>query len=373
MSGIYLHIPFCKQACHYCNFHFSTSLKYKDDFVAALLQEIEMQKSYLNAAPLNSVYFGGGTPSLLNNDDLEKIFSKIKEVHSILPDAEITLEANPDDLTNEKLKFLADSPVNRLSIGIQSFFDADLQYMNRAHNATEAVRCISQAKKYGFDNITVDLIYGTPTMNNQEWQQNIAQVLDLDIPHISCYALTVEPNTALAHFIKKGKSAPVNEEQTAEQFEYLCKVLQKAGYDHYEISNFAKPKHYAVHNANYWKGEHYLGIGPSAHSFNGISRQWNIANNALYLKSIQAGKVPYEKEILSAENRYNEYILTALRTIWGVNFDRLAKEFQAHFLERIQPYIDNQTIQKSNNNYRLTEKGKLLADNISMQLFVDEE
>jgi oxygen-independent coproporphyrinogen-3 oxidase len=369
MAGIYLHIPFCKQACHYCNFHFSTSLKYKSDMVAAIVQELEMQKNYLGNAPLDSVYFGGGTPSLLSGEDLDLIFAKINELYVLSPKAEITLEANPDDLTNEKLEIFKNSPINRLSIGIQSFSDADLKYMNRAHNADEAANCIQRAQFYGFTNLTVDLIYGTPTMNDAQWQENIEQVLALDVPHISCYALTVEPKTALEHFIKKGKSKPVDEEQTARQFEYLTARLKKAGFEHYEISNFAKPGMYARHNSNYWSGQNYLGVGPSAHSFNGKSRQWNVANNAKYMEGMKAEKLPFEREELTADQRYNEYILTTLRTMWGVDFNKISNSFHAHFLENVQPFLDNETVIKRKNKYCLTEKGKLLADNISMELF----
>lgn len=373
MSGIYLHIPFCKQACHYCNFHFSTSLKYKTEMVESIALELDLQKDYLGGKMLQSIYFGGGTPSLLDQNDLQVLFEKIQSLHKIDKAAEITLEANPDDLSPEKLRILQDSPVNRLSIGIQSFADEDLKYMNRAHNAQEASACILQAKEAGFSNITIDLIYGTPTMDDAQWKANIEQVLALDIPHISCYALTVEPKTALEYFIEKGKSQPVDEEQTARQFEYLTERLKSAGYEHYEISNFAKPGSYARHNSNYWQGEHYLGVGPSAHSFNGYSRQWNVANNAKYLQKLRDKQVPFEREELTAAQRYNEYILTALRTMWGVDFNKVPTSFQKHFKAQVQTFLDNQTVAKEATTYRLTEKGKLLADNISMELFAEEE
>jgi len=256
-------IPFCKQACHYCNFHFSTSLKYKDEMVRAIGKEIELQQGYLDSKELKSIYFGGGTPSLLSGADLDYLFEKIAQHYTIAPDAEITLEANPDDLTTERLQTLRDSPVNRLSIGVQSFFEEDLTFMNRAHNAEEAVRCIKEAKYFGFDNMTVDLIYGSPTTSHAHWQKNVEQVLAFDIPHISCYCLTVEPNTALEHFVKKGKTEPVDEAHAAEQFEMLVAMLTAAGYEHYEISNFAKPDQHAKHNSNYWLGEQYLPISQS--------------------------------------------------------------------------------------------------------------
>jgi len=338
--------------------------------VSAIVQELEIQKDYLGGKPLDSIYFGGGTPSLLSGEDLDLIFKKINDLHIISPSAEITLEANPDDLTDDKLAIFQNSPINRLSIGIQSFSDTDLKYMNRAHNASEAATCIQRAQKYGFSNLTVDLIYGTPTMSDAQWQENIEQVLALNIPHISCYALTVEPKTALEHFIEKGKSKPVDEEQTARQFEYLTAKLKEAGFDHYEISNFAKSQMYARHNSNYWSGENYLGVGPSAHSFNGTSRQWNVANNAQYLKEIEVGKLPFEREELSADQRYNEYVLTTLRTMWGVDFEKISPNFQKHFLKNVQPFLENKTVVKKENKFCLTEKGKLLADNISMELFV---
>ena len=371
MSGIYLHIPFCKQACHYCNFHFSTSLRYKSEMTAALVKELEMQRDYLPTRTLETVYFGGGTPSLLEGEDLEMLFATLQKLYKLQPHAEITLEANPDDLSAAKLRMLQAAPVNRLSIGIQSFSDADLRYMNRAHDAQQAEACIRKAQDHGFTDLTVDLIYGTPTMSDAEWEQNINRVLAAEVPHISCYALTVEPQTALDYFIKKGKSAPVDEEKTARQFEYLTRRLTAAGFEHYEISNFAKPGHYARHNSNYWTGKPYLGIGPSAHSFNGTSRQWNIANNALYLQNINAGTLPFEKENLSPTERYNEYILTALRTMWGVDATKIEESYRTHFLQKVQSFLANGTVRRTADTYILTEKGKLLADNISLELFAE--
>ncbi len=374
MAGLYLHIPFCKQACHYCNFHFSTSLKQKDGMVEAILQELELQKDYLQGATLDSIYFGGGTPSLLTQQDLLSIFEKINQLHLIAANAEITLEANPDDLSIQKLNELKNTPINRLSIGIQSFFEKDLTFMNRAHNATEAKNCIQNAQDIGFTNLTIDLIYGTPTTSNEAWQQNIQTALDFDIPHISCYCMTVEPNTALDHFVKKGKAEPVDEEKAAHQFEVLMTTLKSAGYEHYEISNFAKPDWHARHNSNYWLGANYLGIGPSAHSFNGKSRQWNIANNAKYIKVLSTQEIAFEVETLSKEQQYNEYILTALRTKWGCDLAKIATwgaSFKHHFEKISKSYIRNQLIQQKNNIFTLTDKGKLLADRIAMELFVD--
>ncbi|MFK7984226.1 MAG: radical SAM family heme chaperone HemW [Saprospiraceae bacterium] len=376
MAGLYLHIPFCKQACHYCNFHFSTSLKQKDVMVQAILQELALRSTYIGKEHLETIYFGGGTPSLLSQADLGLIFEKINQLYTIHEKAEITLEANPDDLSKQKLGELKDTPINRLSIGVQSFFEEDLQFMNRAHNAKEAKTCIQNAQALGFNNLTIDLIYGSPTTTNERWKQNIQTVLDFDIPHISCYSLTVEPNTALAHFVKKGKAEPVDEEKAAQQFEILMATLKAAGYEHYEISNFAKPDWHARHNSNYWLGATYLGVGPAAHSFNGTSRQWNIAHNTKYIQAITNNQSTFEKEILSQEQQYNEYILTALRTKWGCNLEKInswGSNFKTHFEKISKEYIIQGLIQQKNNIFTLTNKGKLLADKIAMELFIENE
>ena len=379
MPGIYLHIPFCKQACHYCNFHFSTSLRQKGAMVEAIVRELEWQKDYLQGAPLSSIYFGGGTPSLLDAAELEQIFSKIYQLHSVRADAEITLEANPDDLSLEKLQALRNSPVNRLSIGIQSFAEEDLRFMNRAHNAHEARACIENALALGFDNLTLDLIYGTPTTSHEQWARNLDTIFQYPIPHLSAYCLTVEPKTALDHFVRQGKASPVDEEHANAQFLYLMEATQAQGYEHYEISNFAKPGRYARHNSSYWLGEPYLGIGPSAHSFNGQSRQWNVANNAKYLKILNEGNVTqitdtelFELEELSPATRYNEYVMTGLRTIWGCDLQKIAPVFQSYFVENVQPFIDKGQVLMQNHQYRLSASGKFMADYIAAQLFFIE-
>jgi oxygen-independent coproporphyrinogen-3 oxidase len=379
MPGIYLHIPFCKQACHYCNFHFSTSLRQKGAMVEAIVHELEGQKDYLQGVPLSSIYFGGGTPSLLDAAELEQIFSKIYQLHSVQTDAEITLEANPDDLSLEKLQALRNSPVNRLSIGIQSFAEEDLRFMNRAHNAHEARTCIENALATGFDNLTLDLIYGTPTTSHEQWAKNLDTIFQYPIPHLSAYCLTVEPKTALDHFVRQGKASPVDEEHANAQFLYLMEATQAQGYEHYEISNFAKPGHYARHNSSYWLGEPYLGIGPSAHSFNGQSRQWNVANNAKYLKILNEGDSArladtglFELETLSPATRYNEYVMTGLRTIWGCDLQKIAPVFQPYFLENVQPFIDKGQVLVQNHQYRLSASGKFMADYIAAQLFFIE-
>ncbi|HAJ82714.1 MAG TPA: coproporphyrinogen III oxidase, partial [Zunongwangia profunda] len=318
MSGIYIHIPFCKQACHYCDFHFSTSLKKKSELVSALQNELVLRKNELPNEPIKTIYFGGGTPSLLNLEELTAIFKTIYTEFTIAENPEITLEANPDDLSEEKINELANSKINRLSIGVQSFFEEDLKLMNRAHNAEEALNSIKLARSK-FDNISVDLIYGIPGMSNERWQKNIQILLDLDIPHISSYSLTVEPNTALQKFIEKGKIKPVDDAAAAQHFETLRTVLKNAGFEHYEFSNYGKPGYFSQNNTAYWLGKPYLGIGPSAHSYDGNSRKWNIANNTLYIKAIERSELPLEVEELSITDRYNEYIMTRLRTYFGVD------------------------------------------------------
>lgn len=376
MSGLYLHIPFCKQACHYCNFHFSTSLKYKGEMVAAIIEEMALQKDYLKDKKLNSIYFGGGTPSLLEQKELEDLFAAIHQHFEVAPDAEITLEANPDDLLPPTLKNLAASSINRLSIGIQSFSEEDLRFMNRAHTAQEAAACVALARDAGFEQFTIDLIYGAPTTSDAQWAKNLEMAFALDIPHLSAYCLTVEPGTALGHFVQSGKAPPVDELKAARQLDYLIKATQAAGYTHYEISNFAKPGYYAKHNSAYWLGTPYLGLGPSAHSFNGQSRQWNVAHNAQYLKAIAAGNLPFEIEQLSAAQKYNEYVMTGLRTIWGVSLDKLeamGAAFAQHFQTEAQVFLSQGEMEKSDQVYRLTTEGKFIADRIAMELFVEEE
>lgn len=375
MPGIYIHIPFCKQACHYCDFHFSTSLKNKDAFVDALLLEIELRKDFFNTNSkpvIDTIYFGGGTPSLLSRDDLFRIFNQIAKHFSVAPHAEITLEANPDDITLQKLRELKQTPVNRLSIGVQSFRDEHLKYMNRAHNAFQGITSIIQSQEAGFENITIDLIYGFPELSNEQWQKNLDTACSLNLPHISSYCMTVEPKTAMDSFIKKGTQKPMNEEQAAVQFEMLVNTLKANGYEQYEISNFCKSNRYSKHNSNYWKGEKYLGLGPSAHSYNEETRQWNVANNAVYIKEIQAGKIPFESETLTMEQRYNEYILTTLRTVWGSDLNHLellGKSFLDHCMNESKVYENSGDLIQKDNHLYLTEKGKLLADRIASDLF----
>lgn len=377
MAGIYLHIPFCKKACHYCDFHFTTSLKYKEELLDAMHKELELQQTYLQGQVIETIYFGGGTPSLIGASEIQKLIDKILHIHTVSPNAEITLEANPDDLDLTTVRALKHTHINRFSIGIQSFFEEDLVWMNRAHNAAEADSSVKRVQDAGFENITLDLIYGYPILSDQKWKSNIEKVINLGVPHVSAYGMTVEPQTALASFINKGKQQPMNEQQSAEQYLTLIEMLQNAGFDHYETSNFAKPGCYSKHNTNYWKGVSYLGIGPSAHSFNGGSRQWNIANNAKYIDGILKGIIPAEHEILSIENRVNEYIMTSLRTMWGMDLNRIAIEFgqdyKKHIENNMQEFIDAEHISLNDNIATLTNRGKLFADKIASELFITEQ
>jgi oxygen-independent coproporphyrinogen-3 oxidase len=373
MAGIYLHIPFCKQACNYCDFHFSTSLKMKASFVDALLTEIELRKSVFDQQTINSIYFGGGTPSLLSEEDLTRIFETLFTSFRVSPLAEITLEANPDDLSPDKIKVLKNTPINRLSIGIQSFRDEDLRFMKRAHNAKEALSSIKSCKQAGFTNLTIDLIYGTPGMDTSAWLENLNIAFDLDIPHISSYALTVEPNTELHHQILHQKVSNVDENQSAAQFELLTSQMKRNGYEQYEISNFCKPGAYSKHNSSYWKKDMYLGLGPSAHSFYDNKRLWNVSNNTKYVKSLAQNLLPLQEEVLSLEDRYNEYVMTSLRTKWGCSIAEIetnfSSELAAYFRNEIELYVSTQNVLVKNEVYYLSEKGKLLADKIASDLF----
>ena len=379
MAGIYIHIPFCKQACHYCNFHFSTSLRRKTDLLEAILLEMEWRRDYLPEKAIDTIYLGGGTPSLLTRGDLERLFEHIHRYFDIAENAEVTLEANPDDLTQEYLKDLSGVEVNRLSIGVQSFHEEDLRFFNRAHNAIEARACIEYAQDLGFTNLTIDLIYGSPSTSLGHWEQNLQITFDYEIPHISAYGLTVEERTALAHQIQNGKVPAPDEEAAARQFELLMRAMRAEGYQHYEISNFALPGWHARHNAGYWTGEPYLGLGPSAHSFDGISRQWNVAHNQHYIKRMKeppkarADAHLFEREVLSPVQRYNEYILTALRTMWGCRLKLIDPDFRPHFLEHIQAHIRVEHVERKGDAFRLTDRGKLLADRIALDLFLEME
>ena len=372
MAGIYIHIPFCRQACHYCNFHFATSLHYKNDLIAALLKELTLQRDYLKNEPVETIYFGGGTPSLCTKDEIESIITVIQSSFTVMTDAEITLEANPDDITEEKLTTWKEIGINRLSIGIQSFFDEDLQWMNRAHTGQQAIDSLQMAVKH-FNNITLDLIYGTPQLTNEKWKKNVETALSFNIPHLSCYALTVEPKTPLDKMIKQHKSESTDPERQSEQFLLLMQWLGDAGYEHYEISNFSKLASPAGrtalrsrHNSSYWQGKKYLGLGPSAHSFNKTSRQWNVSNNLRYIDSINNGIIPFEIETLTESQKMNEYIMTSLRTIEGVQLDITG----IGFITKCQKFIDAGLMKLENKTLILTREGKLLADGITAELFI---
>lgn len=373
MAGIYLHIPFCKKACHYCNFHFSTSLQNREELVECLHIEAEMQKNYLEGRPVQTIYFGGGTPSLLPPAAISSLLDTLRRHYNVQPDAEITLEANPDDLQPATLEGLKAAGINRLSIGIQSFFEEDLRWMNRAHNAQQAEDCITQARAAGFDNFSIDLIYGGPTLSNEHWRQNVARAVALDVPHLSCYALTVEPGTALDHFIQHHKVPPIDPDRAAQHFEMLMQWLEEAGYEHYEISNFALPGKRSRHNSSYWQGKPYLGLGPSAHSFNISSRQWNVANNALYIQGVRKGSLASEKEILSPQMALNEYIMISLRTEAGCNLERVAERFGPEKSRQLysagKEFIEKGWMKEEAATLRLTRAGKFFADGIAAAMF----
>jgi len=372
---VYFHIPFCRRACHYCDFHFSTSLTRREEMVGSLAKELDLRASYLTDKAVGSIYFGGGTPSILATDDIQRLIDRAAAHFDIAPDAEITLEANPDDLNARKVAELRGTAVNRFSIGIQSFFDEDLAWMNRAHRAPEAEASLKRVQDAGFTNITCDLIYGFPLLTDEKWRTNIAMLTDSRVPHISSYALTVEDRTALAHHIRKGKAAPLDEEQSAAQFGTLMEILPEKGYQHYEISNFALPGMYAVHNTNYWSGTHYLGIGPSAHSFNGRSRSWNVVNNMRYIEDVRQGRPSAGSETLALNDQVNEYLMTSLRTMWGTDLDLIEQRFgsaaRSRTEEAVRPFVRSGEIIREESRAKLTTKGKFFADRIASGLFFD--
>lgn len=373
MAGLYIHIPFCKKACHYCNFHFSTNQKHKYEFLQALCKELQQRATELKNTTVSSIYFGGGTPSLLTSEDLNLIFKTIGTYYKIAPSAEITLEANPDDLKNSKIKMLSETQINRLSIGVQSFFEEDLQLMNRAHNANEAVESLKIARQY-FDNISIDLMYGMPQMSVERWRENLKVALGLGIKHMSCYALTVEPKTALEHFIKTSKHPPMNDALAASHFQVLIEDTQKAGLTHYEVCSFGTPEYFSQHNTSYWLGKPYLGVGPSAHSFDGKKRSWNVSNNTTYIKTLAKNQLPLTEEILTPENRFNEYLMTGLRTMWGVSLRNIDKnygsEFKTQLLENAQKHLNSKMLILENDVLKTTNKGKFLCDGIASDLFI---
>lgn len=374
MAGIYIHIPFCKQKCHYCNFFSVASFKWKDDFVAALLKEIVLRKDYLQDETVNTVYFGGGTPSLLSISDLALIIEHLTMHFNIDPQAEITLETNPDDITAEKARAWKSTPVNRLSLGIQSYFNDDLHYLNRVHNAEQAIRSIDVVRSVGFDNLTIDLIYGIPTLTDEKWDKNLETFFSLNIPHLSAYSLTAEQKTPLALLIQKGKYAPLDEQQSIGHFKMLLEQVKTRHFIHYEISNFAREGYYSKHNSIYWLGGNYLGLGPSAHSFNGHSREWNVSNISKYIQLDDYHTSVEEKEILTPDHRYNEYVMTSLRTSWGCDtvhiLHAFGEKYASHFSLKAKPYFEKAYLFREGTKCFLTDEGKLFADGIAAGLFV---
>ena len=375
MAGIYIHIPFCRQACTYCNFHFSVSLKNKEVFINALINEIESQNNFIEVGNIETIYFGGGTPSLLNEYELEKIFTSLRKRFLIDDCAEITLEANPDDVNSSTLETWEKLGVNRLSVGLQSFNEKELKWMNRAHNAKQSLQCLDDIGHSGITNFSVDLIYGSPLQTNEDLETNFKIIAKRNIPHISCYALTVEPDTVLNKNINSKKAAPINSEKQSEQFFLLLKMMEGEGYEQYEISSFCKPGYRSKHNSSYWQGKPYFGFGPSAHSFNGFDkRRWNISNNSLYIQSLEKNIIPYEEEILSSAQRLNEYIMTVLRTCEGVNMHYVVQHFgeenKKHIITAAQKFIISGRLIMQEENLRLTKEGMFFADGIAGDLFV---
>lgn len=374
MSGIYIHIPYCKQACHYCDFHFSTNLKTKTNLIAAILKEIDLQRDYLNGETLETIYFGGGTPSLLSAEELTSILERVQQNFPIGEHPEISLEANPDDLTKAKLSELKEAGINRLSIGIQSFNNDILTFFNRAHNADMAIMCVEDAKGLGFHNISVDLIFGVPDQSIQDLSEDLERVLELDVPHISIYGLTIEEKTVFGKWLKQNKLKPLNEELAAQHLELIMERLAQVGYEQYEISNFSRPGFESRHNSSYWQGKKYLGIGPAAHSYNGESRQFNVAHNSRYIQALEKNEMQCSVEKLSREDHINEVILTQIRLKEGIDLQDLLRRHSFNLLsekaDALRQFETSEMVETKGNYLRLTSKGKLLADFITEKLII---
>jgi oxygen-independent coproporphyrinogen-3 oxidase len=372
VAGLYIHIPFCKKACHYCNFHFSTSLKNRKKIISSMIKEIEI-KSIGYEDLIETIYFGGGTPSLLSIIEIDSLIKAVIDNFKISKKPEITLEANPDDLNTSKLKELSNSLINRLSIGIQSFNDQDLKLMNRSHNSFDSINCIDNSLKY-FDNISIDLIYGMPNSNLISWEKNLNLALNWDLNHISAYALTVEPKTALEKYIQKEIILPLDEEFVYDQFNLMYDKLSDLNYINYELSSFAKKGYFSKNNSGYWLGKKYVGIGPSSHSFDGFSRSWNVSNNTLYVSDIQNNKMYHQKEKLTQIDQYNEYIMTGLRTMWGISLSNLQEKFgkkiKTHFVTKSKKFIESKLLIIENDLIKTSKKGKFLSDGIASELFL---
>jgi oxygen-independent coproporphyrinogen-3 oxidase len=375
LAGIYIHIPFCKQACYYCDFHFSISLKNKGELLKAIEKELVLRKNYLENQVIKTIYFGGGTPSLLKTDEILRLVDVISKNYQLGTDIEFTLEANPDDLTHQKVKELSKTPINRFSIGVQSFFEDDLKFMNRAHTSIEADSSIKRVQDAGFENITIDLIYGIPHLSVDKWKENLAKSFELQVPHLSCYALTVEEKTALHHLIKTNKYPQVSDELAYEHFQILVNETSKQGFIQYELSNFGKEGYFSQHNISYWQGKSFLGIGPSAHSFNSLSRSWNSANNPKYIKSLIQNELPITTEILSKTNQFNEYLMTGLRTIFGISLKEIEVKFgeiyKTHLLNQLKKHQEIHHSEIRNEQVFITSKGRFLTDTILADLFFE--
>lgn len=373
MAGIYFHIPYCKQACHYCDFHFSTVLNTRDEMVEAMLREVENRASELASKEVESIYFGGGTPSILSVQQIDALLSKVHSSFTVAEGAEITLEANPDDLSPTALQDWKDIGINRLSIGLQSFHNEDLTWMNRAHNSEEALNAVWEAREVGFENLTVDLIYGLPTWKGDEWQQNLEELKKLNVPHFSAYILTVEEKTALGVMVSKGLERVATDDQIETEYQQLTTFAKEQGYEHYEVSNFALPGNRSRHNGNYWKGAPYLGIGPGAHSFDGKQRRWNVSNNNIYIKSLKSDASYFETEDLSRFDQYNEHIMTQLRTAEGIDLDE-CKSIYGLRPDEVEPLFWFDLIEEGkligiNGRFRVTEAAWLVSDRIASDLF----
>ena len=372
MAGLYIHIPFCKKACHYCNFHFSTSLKNRKKIISSMIKEIEIKSNGYEDL-IETIYFGGGTPSLLSIIEIDSLIKAVIDNFKISKKPEITLEANPDDLNTSKLKELSNSLINRLSIGIQSFNDQDLKLMNRSHNSFDSINCIDNSLKY-FDNISIDLIYGMPNSNLISWEKNLNLALNWDLNHISAYALTVEPKTALEKYIQKEIILPLDEEFVYDQFNLMHDKLSDLNYINYELSSFAKKGYFSKNNSGYWLGKKYVGIGPSSHSFDGFSRSWNVSNNTLYISDIQNNKMYHQKEKLTYIDQYNEYIMTGLRTMWGISLSNLQEKFgkkiKNYFVNKSKKFIESKLLIIENDLIKTSKKGKFLSDGIASELFL---
>lgn len=372
MAGLYIHVPFCAKRCLYCDFFSNTEMKYKQSYIEALVREMELRKEYIRGEALETIYFGGGTPSLLQSEDLELIFNAIYQTFDVTNCQEITLEANPDDLTPEYISMIRRFPFNRISMGVQSFRNEDLRFLNRRHDAEQAIRAVTRCKEQGITNISIDLIYGLPGQTLTLWQQNLEQAIRLDVPHISAYHLIYEEGTALYKLLEAGKIQPVTEDLSVTLFSTLIDTLTEAGYTHYEISNFARPGYFSKHNSSYWNGKNYLGLGPSAHSYNGIDREWNVSSLPIYIRSIQNGEPNLEKEELNLTTRYNDTIITGLRTMWGIDYNNIQERFgdklYTYCRKQAEPYIKRGLLQQAGTNLTLTREGIFISDGIMSDL-----